>query len=60
MTNVTDAAAIVNFIFADGAAPANLSIGDLDCNGMVNISDVVSYIAWIFGNGAGPTLCGGK
>jgi hypothetical protein len=60
MTNVTDAAAIVNFIFADGAAPTNLSIGDLDCNGMVNISDVVSYIAWIFGNGAGPTLCGGK
>lgn len=54
VVNVSDAVALVAYIFGGGAPPDPLAAGDVDCNGVVNISDVVYLINFIFGGGPAP------
>jgi hypothetical protein len=54
--DISDLVAILSYIFASGAAPANLMIGDVDCSGNLDIADAVLMISYIFGKGEAP--CG--
>jgi hypothetical protein len=52
--NISDAVALISYIFSGGAAPIPLLAGDANCDGTVNISDAVYLIAFIFSGGAAP------
>ncbi len=57
LVNISDAVALITYIFAGGPAPDPVEAGDADCSGTVNISDAVYLITYIFGSG--PVPCGG-
>jgi hypothetical protein len=46
--NVSDAVAIINYVFVYGAAPDPFEAGDANCDGLVNVSDAVGIINYIF------------
>lgn len=52
--NVSDAVALLGYIFGGGDPPLDISGGDVNCDGAVNITDVVYLIAYIFGGGPEP------
>jgi hypothetical protein len=54
IVNISDAVALISFIFGGASAPDPLEAGDADCNQIVNISDAVYLIGYIFGGGAEP------
>ncbi len=53
---ISDAVALIAYIFGGGPAPAVSGSGDADCNSIITISDAVYLITFIFG--AGPGTCG--
>ncbi len=52
---VADAVSLVQYLFADGAAPMDLHSGDLNGDGKANITDAVYLIHHVFAGG--PALC---
>lgn len=54
---ISDAVALINYIFSGGPAPAPLAAGDSDCNSIVTIADAVFLINYIFAGGSPPVLC---
>jgi hypothetical protein len=52
--NITDAVALLDYIFAGGLPPEPLGVGDVNCDNMVNVSDVVFLITYIFSDGPAP------
>ena len=52
--NISDAVFLVNYIFADGAAPSPLASGDADCDQEIDIADVVYLVNYIFAGGPAP------
>lgn len=52
--NMSDATALLAFIFGDGAAPMPRLTADADCSVNVNISDAVYLVAYIFGQADPP------
>lgn len=54
LVNVTDAVAIITWIFADGPEPDPIESGDVNCDGVTNISDAVGILTYIFGGGPAP------
>jgi agmatine/peptidylarginine deiminase len=52
--NVSDAVAIINYIFVGGDPPDPLESGDTNCDGEVNVSDAVLIINYIFVGGNAP------
>lgn len=53
--NIADVVYLVNYIFAGGPSPLDISIGDVNCSGSTNIADVVYLVNYIFANG--PATC---
>jgi hypothetical protein len=53
MVNISDAVAMINYVFRCAPVPHPLVSADVNCDGMVNITDVVYLINWIFN---GPPL----
>lgn len=67
MMNVSDAVALISYIFSSGPAPTPYPIcsGDANCDCSTNVSDVVLLIGYIFGGSSTPctgdewsTICG--
>jgi hypothetical protein len=54
LTNISDAVALIAYIFAGGPAPNPYLSGNVNCDSMVNISDAVYLIAYIFAGGPPP------
>jgi hypothetical protein len=52
--NLSDAIALLSYIFGLGPLQVPQAVADVDCNGRLNISDVVYLISYIFRNGAAP------
>ncbi|NIP44455.1 MAG: choice-of-anchor D domain-containing protein, partial [candidate division Zixibacteria bacterium] len=52
--NVSDAVAIVNFVFVGGDPPVPYESGDANCDGTVNVSDAVHIINYVFVGGSAP------
>jgi hypothetical protein len=52
--DISDAVALVNYIFSGGPAPQPVLNGDANCDAAVDISDVVFLIAYIFAGGMAP------
>ncbi len=55
--SIADAAFLINYIFAGGAAPTVPEAADADCNGAISIADAVFLINYIFAGGPIPTIC---
>lgn len=54
LVNITDAVALITFIFNGGPPPDPMEAGDADCDGLVNITDAVYIIQYIFSGGSAP------
>ncbi len=54
IVNISDAVALIAYIFAGGPAPDPYVAGNANCDSTVNISDAVYLIAYIFAGGAAP------
>jgi hypothetical protein len=54
IVNISDAVALIDYIFGGGAAPDPLLCGDCNCDEIVNISDATYLIGYIFGGGPAP------
>ena len=52
--NVSDAVAIINFVFSGGTPPNPLISGDTNCDSKVNVSDAVYIINYVFSGGNAP------
>jgi hypothetical protein len=52
--SVSDAVYIINYIFAGGNPPVQLSSADENCDGTINISDAVWIINYVFVGGNQP------
>ncbi len=52
--NLSDVVFLVNYLFANGAAPASLANADVDCSGSVRITDCVYMVNYIFLSGSSP------
>lgn len=52
--DISDAVYLVDYIFANGAAPLDNAAGDCDCSGAANITDAVFLVNYIFAGGAPP------
>jgi len=52
--NVSDAVAIINYVFAGGEPPDPLLAGDCNCDATCNVADAVWVINYIFAGGYGP------
>ncbi len=55
--NVSDAVAIINYVFVGGYEPDPYWTGDVDNSGSVNVSDAVYIINYVFVGGPAPN-CG--
>ena len=53
-TNITDAVALLNYLFASGETPQCLDAADVDDSGTVNITDAVSLLNFLFAGGPSP------
>lgn len=54
--SISDAVALIGYVFNSSPLPATMASGDMDCNRTINISDVVAVIGYVF-NGS-PGICG--
>ena len=52
--SISDAVALISYIFGGGAPPNPLQAGDCNCDSVVSISDAVSLINYIFAGGPAP------
>lgn len=52
--NISDAVALITFMFSSGPAPKLQLVADANCDGSINISDAVYVIAFVFGEGPAP------
>lgn len=57
LITISDAVALINYIFSGGAPPASFAAADADCSGTITISDAVYLINYIFAGGPGPSYC---
>ncbi|MFH2056045.1 MAG: dockerin type I repeat-containing protein [bacterium] len=55
--NISDAVALIHFVFDDGEPPNPVALGDANCDGAVNITDVVYIIDYVFNGGPAPGDC---
>lgn len=61
--NITDAIAVLNYLFAGGSAPKCLESADTNSDGSVNIADPIFHLTYLFLGGPapaapGPDACG--
>lgn len=56
LVNISDAVALIEYIFAGGPAPDPMECGDCNCDLIVNISDATYLIAYIFAGGPAPCV----
>lgn len=54
MVNIGDIVILINFIFAGGPAPLDVSGGDVNCDGRPTISDAVYMVNYVFAFGPVP------
>jgi len=54
VVDISDAVALIAYIFAGGLAPTPYLSGDANCDSVVDISDAVYLIAYIFAGGLAP------
>jgi hypothetical protein len=54
IANISDALAILEYIFSGGSEPPGLDRADVDCDTILNISDVVFLVSFIFSSGPEP------
>lgn len=54
IANITDAVALIDFVFNGGPAPVPFAAGDANGDCLVNITDAVYLIAYIFAGGPAP------
>ncbi len=54
VVDISDAVALIAYIFSGGPPPSPLEAGDASCDGNVDISDAVYLIAYIFSGGPVP------
>src|SRR5690606_36742889 len=54
LISISDAVALIAYIFAQGAAPEPLEVGDANCSGQVSVGDAISLISYIFASGPAP------
>ena len=54
LVDISDAVALIAYIFSGGPAPNPLASGDVNCDTAVDISDPVYLIAYIFSGGPAP------
>jgi PKD repeat protein len=52
--NITDAIAVLNFLFLGGATPSCRDAADVDDSGSINITDGISLLGFLFLGGAAP------
>ncbi len=52
--NVTDAVALLNFLFSGGVEPICLPVANANSQGAVNLSDAVFVLQFLFGSGPAP------
>jgi hypothetical protein len=52
--NVSDAVAVINYVFVGGYPPFPYKAGDTNCDGTVNVSDAVRIINYVFAGGNAP------
>lgn len=52
--NITDAVAILEFLFSGGATPSCLDVADANDDGAANIADPVSLLGYLFGGAGAP------
>jgi hypothetical protein len=52
--NVSDAVAIINYVFVGGDPPLPLEAGDVNCDETCNVSDAVWIINYVFVGGNSP------
>ena len=52
--DISDAVALVAYIFSGGPAPDPLARGDVTCDNAIDISDAVYLVAYIFAGGPAP------
>ncbi len=52
--NVSDAVAVINYVFIGGVEPDPYESGDTNCDGTVNVSDAVWIINYVFIGGDDP------
>ena len=55
--NVSDAVAFINYLYREGAPPADPWRADVDCDGEAALGDVVAIVNMIFKNGPRLTCC---
>lgn len=59
--DLSDVVYLINYVFAGGPPPQDMSHGDVDCSFQTDVSDAVYMINYIFGGGPAPCegpLCG--
>jgi hypothetical protein len=54
VVNVSDAVAIINYVFVGGDPPDPIESGDCNCDGTCNVSDAVWIINFVFAGGNEP------
>jgi hypothetical protein len=54
IVNVSDAVAIINYVFVGGDPPDPIEAGDCNCDDVVNVSDAVWIINYVFVGGNTP------
>lgn len=52
--SISDAAALIHYLFSMGPVPNPLLSGDVNCNSIVSISDVVYLVNFIYDGGPAP------
>jgi len=54
LISISDVVALIDYIFAQGAAPEPLEVGDANCSGQVSVGDAICLISYIFASGPAP------
>jgi hypothetical protein len=54
IVTISDAAALINYLFSSGPAPNPLLSGEVNCNSIVNISDALYLINFVYDGGPAP------
>ncbi len=54
LISISDAVALIAYIFAQGAAPEPLEVGDANCSSQVSVGDAICLINYIFASGPAP------
>ena len=52
-----DVVYLIAFLYRGGPAPVPMSVGDVNCDGIVDVGDVVFLINYLYRNGRIPRCC---